>query len=616
MEESEVYPYPQRISQWPLERVLLQLEAIRPWALTLEEKERVLGYERKLGEELENIWAKKVNTLTLYPDFFKTPKGKQILAGLEEEVNEEAMTALLAQEETGEIDKTVKDQPLQQRLFQINWQAVPDKLRREIAGASNDWQIEKLTQEFIANGYSIEDMEEPKRLQLILNPEVAREKIQGYREFKSELKRQNFPETREGKAYKIVKRIYQRRVNALITEGYHWGIMVVAKAEILGEENLSEKEEKLVNLLGGMGRLRERTTRTASRLDKFLRGVTTELSDEGDYRQIDKALLAYADEVEEKREAVLDEETQDRYMKEKWGVSLKQARAKKLDAYKFQGLAKEVLEAYGILSGEDESSWTSERLGRAADEKWQVIVDPRARSLSVYSRQGIIKVPANFERTLVAALPVLAHEVEGHVIQHENKRQIGLKLFEEIGGERGEVFFEGGAMSLQNQVAQELFGKPTISHPYYARAMAERLEGGSYLECFESWFESMKRYLEVRRRVGELSEEDYKKALKNGILTGFDRVKRLFSEGIKFANQEPYLTKSKSLSYLEQEVLTEALRRAGRLDILDLGGINLQTLYDLKRAGLVDLSGLLRRKNVVVEQIWPKMISETRRGRE
>lgn len=137
------------------------------------------------------------------------------------------------------------------------------------------------------------------------------------------------------------------------------------------------------------------------------------------------------------------------------------------------------------------------------------------------------------------------------------------------------------------------------TYPYYPRAMAKRLEGGSYFECFKTWFESMKRYLDTRKQAGEFeTEEAGKEALKNGILTGLDRVKRLFSEGIKFANQEPYLTKSKSLSYLEQEVLTEALRRAGRLDLLDLGGINLQTLYDLKRAGLVDLSGLLKRENV------------------
>ena len=69
---------------------------------------------------------------------------------------------------------------------------------------------------------------------------------------------------------------------------------------------------------------------------------------------------------------------------------------------------------------------------------------------------------------------------------------------------------------------------------------------------------------------------------------------------------------SSQLDYIEQELVAEVLtseeaRKSGLLKLLYVAGIDLYSVQDLKRLGMLDLSRVREPEMVVARKIWPRL---------
>lgn len=71
-----------------------------------------------------------------------------------------------------------------------------------------------------------------------------------------------------------------------------------------------------------------------------------------------------------------------------------------------------------------------------------------------------------------------AHEIEGYVLQNENKARVGLKLFEKLGSGHSTLLAENGAMYKKDTVSQKVFDFRSFPYPHYIKAMLKKQEGG------------------------------------------------------------------------------------------------------------------------------------------
>lgn len=208
--------------------------------------------------------------------------------------------------------------------------------------------------------------------------------------------------------------------------------------------------------------------------------------------------------------------------------------------------------------------------------------------MAVDSKRKVIKCGIKKQSPAGLISVTLAHEIEGHVLQYENKTKIPLRLFKKLGGERSSIFAECGAMNNQGLVSQEAFGFAFPPHPHYIRAMVEKLRGGNYLDCIKAFHESTLRGPRLQKTLGQISEEVFKKEVKKSLKLAINRTKRLFREGSDFSSNQPFLTNSKDTVYLEQVKLFQELKQRGLEKYVFVGGANLNTLLFLMKSGFLD----------------------------
>jgi hypothetical protein len=190
-------------------------------------------------------------------------------------------------------------------------------------------------------------------------------------------------------------------------------------------------------------------------------------------------------------------------------------------------------------------------------------------------------------------------------VQAENREKIPLRLFgEKMGGFRSEVFSEGGAMLVESDVCEELFGYENIPNPHYIKAMAKKLEGGNYLDCVKTYYESIREGILIKKEDKQINNEEFKEALKNALELSINRTKRLFKGGDDLNNKSNYLTHSKDTVYAEQVLIMNKLRENGLENCAFVKGVNLDTLATLTEIGLVDLDKIERPNMDIIRKIW------------
>jgi len=564
--------------------------------LSAAEKEVLLDFEKSLRMDFEKVYRITLNSTTLYLDYFATKEGRKVLW-----------------EKTG-LELNSED-PMWIKDFLLtnsdHLARLSSSTRTALAGETLSHKDQFLLNEILKTAdsegnVSIQNIPVPQKIQILINPDKGKEKVEGLRKFKLSLKEKyeiiqhNEDESDDLKqAEKEILDIYRRRTNILIMDLFPYALLVEQKQKTVGEHKLSEDERKFLNFFEGLSS----PEKNRSRLDKLIYGASIEYDKDGWKTQIPEALLPITERIAKiGEEAEMNKEDLIRAR----GLDPEKILGEKIDVETRADLGEEVLGSYSLLSGEPRTTFDSERKGKAGDGKWQVVNLPNRKTFGLNEQKGVVLGPQKKSYTVADTFEVLGHEIEGHVLQNENKKLIDLEYFQKFGKDsRAVILSEGGAMFVQNIISQEAFGYPTVPHPHYIRAMQKKLEGGNYLDCVKAFYDSYLKVLKNKRAEGKLTDQSFLEEVAKRLEEALNRSERLFGTGADFSSRKNFLTHSKDTAYLEQYILTEKLKEAGLEKLLFFGAGNLQDISTLLRYNLLDLDKIQVPKYQTLE-IWKR----------
>lgn len=555
------------------------------------EKKEVLKFEDLLGEKLEKINDIKIKQNTFYVDYFLTDEGRRDFIDT------------IGSELEGDSVEEVEMFILKNRSI---FKSIERKKVFDLVGRSRNFSEEKSTtlinETMTKDGeIDIEGLNSPCRVKIIINPGEMFEKIQKLRELKSELKIQNQGDASDNVsvAKRKISDLYRKKINTSIADLGHVGIWVNKLAKKLGDENeLAEGEKKLKNISFGLLEFEK----IFSRYDRFEYGADAEYDEDGMRRQVGADLIKYADEIENR--FIEGELKRKEKIREK-GLNPEKIDEENIAAEEFSKLAEEFLEFYGQKSSQSAKDYDPKRKYAAPDNKWQFVAKKEHKSaMSIDSIKKVIKSDIRDKSIVKILATLLGHEFT-HFLQAENREKINLRLFgEKMGGLRSEVFAEAGAMTIENEITTELFGYEKNPKPHYIRAMVKKLEGGNYLECVKTYFDSSRKTILKMKELGLLDDSQFKDEIKDSIETAIKATKRLFREGDTLNNSSTYLTKSKDTVYAEQVILMKKLKEKNLENCAFVKGVNLNTLATLMEIDLIDISEIKKLDLDFIRKIW------------
>jgi hypothetical protein len=479
-----------------------------------------------------------------------------------------------------------------------------------LAGKSatfNDEKIAELVGKTVDENGEIrmDDLENPSRIKIILNPVDALEKIQKLRQFKNKISLRSkdqiqveAPVSTEIAKEKI-KDLYRKKTNVMIVNQVASGVWANELASSLGNEQLTEEERKLRETVPGLLKFEE----IFSRFDRFIHGAASEYDEDGMRKQVGRDLLEYIKEIE--GDYLRNQLKKDELIMGK-GLDSEKIKEKDIDVETFSQWAEELLDFYGEKSIYPAEEYDPKRSGPAADNKWQFVAREQYESMAVNSKQKVIKSGTKSKTITETLGTLLGHEFT-HFIQAKNKQKVPLRLFsDKLGGFRSEVFAEGGAMSIENEVSKELFGYEGDAHPHYIKAMVKKLEGGTYLDCVKAFYDSGLTGIKKKADSGMMGKESFVEEVKNLLNLAINRAKRLFVGDDHLDRSGIYLTKSKDTVYAEQVIVMKKLRESGLEKCAFVSGINLDTLAVLAEIGLIDLEKIEKPSLDFIRITWEK----------
>jgi len=626
MSEYPTYPYPPRAS----EQVFTESFGGEIESLVLAEEKKALNrLDKEIFGQIEPLRKRVVETHTVYPDFFTTEMGWRITclvylnpSAREKEVRKwaaeksikyrsendkrlagdeffEELLAIAADE--GRFKKYIEERGIRipprpkTREEAVAWfygirglAQIPRRVRSQLADLTEEYAREQFLKEFEEKGKKVEEIGNPYRVNRLVNPRRALGKIEGYRHLKKEIKEQEKQLGEEegnlAEGERILLGIYQRWLNTLIAENYSW------RRVLLSYPRLSGIEKKLLGALGKKeGEVDE--GRVAERINHFLQGVGIREGKDGLWETIPEALEKHGEERLEQKEP---EETEEYQKYNAYKVSPEQAKK----------IAEATLKAYGI-------------------ESWTVYVSPTKSGMSViYREKGRlvrrITIGGNQRRGLVDVLTTLAHEIEGHVLRHENAKTIPLRVSQEFPVEISGIFSEAAAMQAEEETRKAICGMSRPAKPYYYLALNTKRRGGSFKDCFAACLEARKRRGEKEKGKQEIDSlrakftgqkekpEQWRKA--------WGEVLRIFRNYTPLDDTSGWLPASAALDYLEQEIVSKGLFEKGLGKILAVSGVNPWWLEGLMRLGVIDLEKVREPRFVVARKIWPKIKEVLDRG--
>lgn len=651
---SSVYPYPQRSSE------LIQhpdfLQEISPIQLTEKERGQLRIFEKPFFTEIKRLKEIPAEDHAIYPEAFTTDTGSRLFSAVYFDKDLKERVERLAKENNIDwkdlekkrsvyeaffddflkvasnessfveyCEKGVVFPKLQKALslemplvfkgnvprmsdedneevfdvdfiekvfFETDLEKTPKRVRERMSQYSSDWEKDKFKDELVRTGGDVSIIENPQRIARIVNVNDLIDKLQGYRDLKSNLKRVRQQLGTEpdsfAEAKQIVLDLYQRYINVLIANQYANGRILTAQPK------RGKKEKEALSILRAVeGEVKgdrfapEKASRTLERIDHFLRGTGLKIGENGFFETIPQNLEKYA----KTRASELSPKETEKYKRyNKYKVNAEQAKK----------ICDVILAQYDLLKG---------------GKKWSTVVLERKRTLIVIFKEEDVKVrevriPRSFDRGLIKTLTTLSHEVEGHVLRHINQ-ELGLgselSLLDELTTGRSAILAEALSMKVEDDTRNAIVGFKRKAKPYYYEVLREKSKGGSFKECLRASLETRARR-ERNMTLKELLAN--KKIFSKTFPKAYSSTLRIFREHTPLNDKSSFLPTSSQLKYIEQELVMEVLtseeaRKSGLLKLLYIAGIDLYSVQDLKRLGMLDLRKVREPEMVVARKIWP-----------
>jgi hypothetical protein len=570
------------------EEIRSEMEASQREKLLNESQEAAfLRFENALGETLEKIFALSPKSGSVYTEYLLTEEGRdafQKLFGIsiEGDDSDSVKQFLLRHEPEIYLAKGSDRISFFRRTSDYQEQALFTELSKTM---DDDGRID------------VKNISAPDRVYLLLTPEESLERLQRLRQFKESLK--SFHSELEsgphlGKEMENIVSdtldLYLRRVNEMIVGSSSAAASLNRKVSLLGEETLSDSERSLLRISS----ISTHSESALSRLDKLVYGTSDESGSNGWKRQVGEELMHYASSLEtEIITSALHENTSMKNL----GLDQEKIYSPSLTPENTQMMGDELLAAYDLLSAFGPETFDPNDPKPAPDGKWRFVLHERYNKsgFATDSKSKTVKGP-RMPLSIADVLPVLSHEIEGHVMQHENKERLPLRIFKRSGAGRWAAFAECAAMRNQDYVSRNAFGTSSLPGPHYVRAMAKRLDGGSYLECVNTHYESMLSLLRAKRDAGIIHSDVFQKEAQSALKRSVNRAKRLFASELDLNQTSPFLTNSKDTAYLEQTEVFRAFKESGIERLLYVGSANSETLRFLCKYRLINLNTVLEPK--------------------
>jgi hypothetical protein len=571
------YPYPLRPSELVNRSDLLT--DIEPLSLTKKERERILEFEKPLFTRLKEIKEISVSRHVVYPEAFTTEKGKKLFAAvylnpdLEAQIktkarklgieykgtkNKRRVADVFFDELIENLDTTgdfprmgeAGEQDIERLLAEVDLSKIPRQIRRRMNRFSSDWAKNEFAKAFKNADGDVTKIENPLRVVQIVDPGKLEKKTKGYRELKADIKKLRRElmdeEGKVAEAERIVLNLYQRYINTLIAGQY--------------------REEP----------------RAMEKIDHFLKGTGIRVGENGLFETIPEKLQEYA---ESRILEPAPEETEEFRKYNKYKVNARQAKT----------LCELALEKYGLTKG---------------DKAWSVVILERKGTMAVvFKEKGEkvreVRIPRSFDRGLIETLSSLAEEV-AHVLRYANKESAlteSLKIIEELSTGRSAILSEAADMKLKEDTMQEMMGMRSLAKPYYYVALLEKKNSGSFKECLRVSLEAR-----AKREYG-LSLKDFiqHKDFDEVFEKAYSSALRIFRKHTPLDDTSGYLPTSGQLKYIQQELIVDVLEKRGLGKLLFVAGIDLYSLQDLRRLGMLDLTKVKEPRMVIAREIWPKI---------
>lgn len=427
---------------------------------------------------------------------------------------------------------------------------------------------------------NIEGLDNPEKLMFIKKPEELTRKIESLRILKAKLEQERSELFREET---LLNGIDNQKTNPTLIHAKLHGLKhLIKKVNVLLAETLEDKSilDIEADLL---------SHKPKYRLDKFRYGVG-QMNAEGNYDQVDNRLLQKADVIAEEHISLNKEKAS---ILAEQRLDIEKMEAASIEPEQIKIYLDRILSEYGLLSEYPADQEQVDNNIKPADNKWRCYIKPNQSVFEIDSKSKTLFIPIKNRSIIDVLTKGATHEII-HILQRENTAEIGLPLYtnpKQMGGDRSDLFQEGGAMYYQDQASQELFGFASPPGPHYLRAMAVKQAGGDYLDCVKAYYEST---ISVNPKKG-----------KSALKTALSSARRLFRNSMDFNNTDRFIPSSKDTVYLEQKAVVEEILKYPELQNLILvSGINLETAKEMIHFGLLDLSKLKTPDLSFVQKIW------------
>lgn len=536
-------------------------EAIFPGAASYKEDQTTKGTPL---QSLESVWKLKVNSFELGVNYFITDEGKTTLSkalGVDTDAEDLGTMAVV--------------------LASLDASSVNAKTLDMLEAKSVGYEEEQLTNAFVASGFSAEGLPAPDLVVLYKNPEAIVAKARGYRQLKSyigQVKADLQTHAPENASPVVAAQLlladkYVRRINGFLASTYISAFKLLAQYRTSGQTRHTDVIHELEEILPAFSS-RPDDSRIAGflqQIDRYRHGVSKDEQEK--FTWLSPAARHLATQSEGIESTAVSRDIYE-------DIDPEVLKSTKIDGAMFGNLLRGVVREYGILS--EVEDWSSDREGPAADNKWQVIVNDKFKSLAVNDKQRVIKVPMKII-SLMKAVSVGNHEIT-HVLQHENKRALGtLAILACIGLDDTSAQTEAGGLWQEGVAFDALSG---VSHDStagtgYYKNIEIKAAGGSFGECVKAYYE------DLLQHNPEMSSNKLAVAAQ-----AVNRARRVFrSGGLEFAQHTNYITNTQPLNYLEQRLIYEGLNDETRKFLL-VGGITIANLVELRQYGLVDTNSI------------------------
>ncbi len=515
------------------------------------------------SQSLEDIVQIAINSHNIYFDYFLTDEGKRRLL----DFFPYTFVDFYTREDLQTFFKNIKKRDIDHDR---------EGFLRLVASA-REYTEDTLQKAFNENGAIAESDVQLERFTIIEDPSKLLDVISFYRRRKSLLRSISKEGLNRGELYFL--QLHKARINMLLVDRYSellalvdqiYGSTAPEKTQIIDEirklmSGTTDPEGKPLDS-------NKITARTAQ-MDKRKWGSSEEHNPQnpGYYSVIDKETHDLL-EVHTQTTSAVDESDSIEPL-----LSPEQKR-RIPSAERMKSWFEKALEGYGILSQYPHEANDFGRSGPAPDKKWQVVIDPKATSLSVSPRKQTINIPPKFASPLSRAVCLLDHEM-AHVMQVHLAKTLGIPILDTIQTGRTSSLHEAGAIQWEREAAREYNNESRPVGFAYMKAIECREKGGSFGDCVKAYYD------ERVRTNPSANPKSYVKMAVKGVM-------RIFRNNGDLANVSSHVYNSKPLSYVEQEQFRLSAENAGMLHMLLVGSAHPLELLEMYNLGLIDINSI------------------------